>query len=98
MSQRICNAFLVLGAVCFLAMASGAVLHLHLAHVADPAKHDAGHCPLCQQLLVTKKYYSVEIESAHVDIDRVGHVVETCPDNFLPQAIARQSRARAPPA
>jgi hypothetical protein len=42
----------VLAAVCFLALAFGLTLALHLATSAEgPCHHDSAHCALCQTML-----------------------------------------------
>lgn len=97
MSWRIRNTFLALGAVCFLATAFGITLYLHLAHVDEPAKHDVAHCSLCQQLLISKKKYTAEVEPADVEIDRVGQLVQVRPDILSHQTTPQQFHARAPP-
>ncbi len=98
MSRRIRSIVLVTGTVCFLAMASGLILYLHLTHVRDVATHDASHCPLCQQLLATKKSYTIDIGPTEVEIDQVGRILESCPESLCSQTPARSFRARAPPA
>jgi len=96
-SRRIRNTFLTLGAICFLAMAFGITLYLHLAHAEEPAKHDVAHCPICQQLLISKKDYAAEIESAEIEIDSVGRLVSACPTILVHQTSPSQFHPRAPP-
>jgi hypothetical protein len=96
-SRRIRNTFLTLGAVCFLATAFGITLHLHLAHVKEPANHDAAHCSLCQQLLLSKKDYTAEIDPANIEIDSVGRLIPIRPAPLLQQTSPYQCHPRAPP-
>jgi hypothetical protein len=92
------SVFLTLGSICFLAMTSGVTLYLHLAHVDNPAEHDAAHCSLCQQLVVSKKNYTVDFEPADIEIDSVGHLVSACPALLFCQSLPSQFHSRAPPA
>lgn len=98
MNRRLRNAVLFAGTVCFLAVASGIVLYVHLTNAEDVAAHDASHCTLCQQLLVSGKSYTVEIGVAEIEIDPVGHVLAVCLDDLGPQTISLRLHARAPPA
>lgn len=47
---------LMLAAVCFVSMATGATLQLHLLGHEHPHEHDSEHCLICQQLVVSGKY------------------------------------------
>lgn len=98
MKGRMKTTFLVLGAACFMAMASGLVLHFHLAHLDEPAEHDSDHCPLCRQLLVSKKDYTVDPEPATVASDPVGHLAATPSPAPIYQASPNRFHPRAPPA
>lgn len=97
-SRSIRSIVLFAATVCFLAMALDVVLYVHLANVEDPAGHDAGHCPLCQQLLVSKKDYTAEIGVTEVEIDHIGRLLTTCLDDLCPQTTSLSFHARAPPA
>jgi hypothetical protein len=54
------HAVLILAAVCFLAMASGLALCLHLAHREDPLHHDWDHCSLCQAIAINGTKFHIE--------------------------------------
>jgi hypothetical protein len=97
-NRSIRNVALFAGTICFLAVALGIVLYVHLANVEDLAAHDTSHCTLCQQLFVSKKNYTVEIGVTEVEIDLVGQPFTACPDNFCSQIISLWFDARAPPA
>lgn len=99
MRSLVRHAVLILATGCFLAMTSGLVLCLHLAHDHDdgPPGHASEHCSLCQQLLVATKDFTARIEPAHVEIDRAGQLVEACLDTATPQTAALILGARAPP-
>ena len=98
MSRYLRSTFLVIGAFCFLAMAFGIVLQLHLAHVDDPLTHDADHCPICQQLVVSKKDCIAQIEPAAIAVDQIGRIIRFRPDTLVLQTFATRCYARAPPA
>ncbi len=97
-SRYLHNTFLAVGASCFLAMASGIVLQLHLAHVDNPLTHDANHCPTCQQLVASKKDYIAPIEPATIVVDQVGRLIQFYPDAPPLQRWVKPLHARAPPA
>jgi len=96
-SQRIRNVFLLLGTICFLAMVSGVIVHVHLAHVDKPAEHDGAHCALCQQLTFAKKEYTADLEPADVEIPLVERLASACPTRLFHQTSRDQSHPRAPP-
>jgi len=95
---RMRTTLLVLGTACFVAMASGLVLHFHLAHVDEPAEHDSDHCSLCQRLLVSKKDYTTDPEPVAVELDPVGHIIAVLPARRVLQTSPNQCNPRAPPA
>ena len=97
MNRGIRNTFLILGAGSFLATAIGLTLYLHLAHTEEPARHDAAHCSICQQLLICKKKYTAEIEPAEVEIDRVGQLISVRPRTLSHQTAPSPFHARGPP-
>jgi len=43
---------LVIGTACFISMATGVTLQLHLLSCAHPDKHDHDNCPICANLLI----------------------------------------------
>ncbi len=98
MKGRVKTVFLVLGTACFVAMASGWVLYLHLAHDEDPAEHDTTHCSLCQQLLVSKKSFTVDSEPTCVELDPAGHIAAVSSTTPIYHAYPNLCNPRAPPA
>ena len=98
MSRHLRNTFLATGAFCFLAMALGIVLQLHLAHVEDPLTHDADHCPTCQQLVISKKDYIAQVEPTCLVVDQIGRLVRFSLDTPPLRISLERFHARAPPA
>jgi hypothetical protein len=92
------NVFLTLGAICFLAMISGIVVHVHLAHVDKPAEHDGAHCSLCQQLAFSKQDYTTDLDGTNIEIAPVVRVARCCPTEPFHLILPSQSHPRAPPA
>ena len=99
MSRSICNMVLTVAATSFLATALGITLHMHLAHVDSPARHDGAHCRTCQQFLASKKPYTVEFTPSKIEIDAVGQLISICPERLsFHQTSLQQCHSRAPPA
>ena len=99
MKRRVRTTFLVLGTTCFLAMTSGLVLHFHLAHLDDPAEHDAAHCPLCQQLFFSsKKDFTADPEPTDIELEPVGRIMAVQPATPIHQTFSNHCNPRAPPA
>jgi len=90
--------FLVLGVVCFTAMASGWILYLHLGRGEDPVEHDAAHCSLCQQLLVSKKSFTVDSEPTCIELEPTGRIAAIPSATPIYHAYPNLSSPRAPPA
>ena len=97
MNRPLRNVVLIVGVVSFLATTSGLVLYVHLSHVDEPAKHDPAHCPICQQLLISKKSFIAEIPAGQIEVDTAGRLVEICPTPPLEPACHRPAHPRAPP-
>jgi hypothetical protein len=45
------KAVLIIGTICFISMAAGATLQLHLLTCEHPDKHNRDTCPICANLL-----------------------------------------------
>ena len=98
MKGRMRTAFLLLGAICFAAMASGWILYLHLSHYENPANHDATHCPLCQQLLLSKKDFTVNTEPTSIELEPAERIAAIPSATPIQQAGSNLCGPRAPPA
>lgn len=46
------TAVLVIGMTCFISMATGVTLQLHLLSYEHPEEHDHENCPICASLLI----------------------------------------------
>jgi len=83
--------------ICFIAMASGLTLRLHLAGDEDPHHHDSTHCTLCQTMLAGAAQLHLKPHSAVVwtadivlSIPKIGMVL---PRRITPVVLG----PRAPP-
>lgn len=61
---------LITAMICFLAMATGLTLILHLSGIEHPEKHDSEHCPICQQIFINPAKVIIPAEPVviHEDI------------------------------
>jgi len=116
------TALLILGTASFVAMASGGLLHLHLAqhtdlthhensdhhenmchhgdsdHHREPTPHDSEHCSICQQLLLSKKDFTIDPEPDGIGLEllrRIPAIPQTTP---ILRVSLNGSHPRAPPA
>ena len=63
------TAVLVVGTACFISMATGVTLQLHLLSCEHPEKHDHDDCPICTSLLIhSNKFMQYpDIQVTHFD-------------------------------
>jgi len=97
MITRVRNGILVFGAASFVMMATGVALFLHLARYEHPDHHDAAHCRICQQLLISPQKYTSPPPEPVAEERTVQLLVENCPTIYTGHCDVKSGSPRAPP-
>jgi hypothetical protein len=62
--------------ICFVALATGLTLKLHLLSHKHPDNHTSSRCPTCQQLLITPNKFVLEPQFSLPDTDSFQDEIE----------------------
>jgi hypothetical protein len=87
---------LMFAAVCFVSMASGATLQLHLLGHEHPHEHDSENCSICRQLIVSGKYIAGP-ELQLDDIARFEYFTDFCCRSYITIFNPKSFSPRPPP-
>ncbi len=70
------NIMLILALTCFISMATGLTLFVHIISLDQHEHHDHSKCPICQQSLLLSKKAVIEPETIIEKIELFSHNVQ----------------------
>ena len=86
----------ILATVCFISMATGVTLQLHLLGREHSQEHNSEQCSICQQLMASGRYIA-EQESQFDEIAQLKYFFDTYSRSFITVFNLKSFKPRPPP-